>query len=1036
MIIKFIQSKTVFIWSLIALGFIVWFNALNSIPKEENPSISLPKFVINTFYFWGDPKTIEKEITEKLEDEFKSITWIKKISSVSGFNVSTVIVDFYDNKGRIEAKSDLKDKIDKVSGWFPIWTQTSVVTHINPDDTPVYSFAVTGDLFARDLYDRSKGLEDNFKWIKGVSDVIVIWEPDKKINVFVDYNKMNRFWISLDSVVGILKWTFVSAPSDKKSIDGSLYSYEIVSYEKNIPDIVERLYNKDIVNLNSQSIKLRDIANITYEEISLRQKAFFDQNNNNTNAISFNIKVSPGTDVESVIKQVLEYTDDFAAKNSDLQVVETFSKLLSIDDMFDTFLSNFWQTGVLILIILIIFIGSRLALGVGIAFPLAYFFTFIYLSFVWYTFNTIVSFSLVLSLWIMVDNLIVVSEWISKELKKWIWFWTAYQNTLDTYLWSIVAWTLTTIAIFLPINFMVEWMVWQFIAPLSITITGTLIASLFVSLLLLPVILSKILWKGNVGKETKWSQALSRSAVYISKLTEKVLQTKKKMLLVIVSFWALLFFAFSLVWSGVIKNDFLPATDEENAWVNIKYSAGTSLPKNQEYTNIVIDSVKQYLDENFPEHVRFIEINIWNLYSTDAATSASNPTADNQAYLNLRFVDEDQRENLSFEVVESLQKYLNANIKSKYDFISDIYTVSWVGLAWWKPVWFYIIWKDLEQITAYIKKIRPEVENITWVFNVTTNLEYTNGTIRYLIDTNKAQRNNLDPSSVVQLLSSLKNSDYLPNGLAITNFSDVADEQVNLNLFTNYQGNVEDLKIWENFVSKITEKKEILPQLKNIAHLDGNLQVIIESDKEAATPLWGITQAIDQIIKTHGLPEWLSFRYNDNISDQNESMWGLWAAFWTGFLLMLLILIFQFNSFKYAIIVMTSTFLSIIWAIFTLGLLGLPLSFPAQLWLFGVIWVWVNNAILFIDTYISEMRKNTNLSSQDLKTLLVETVQHRFSPIFLTSLTTIAWLVTLALKDALWWSLAIAFIGWLLLNIFMVIVYLPSILYLTEKKNK
>lgn len=1035
MVIKFIKSKIVFVWMIIFLGFVVGFNTLMTIPKEDSPAITLPKFIVNTFYFGGDPKTIEKQITEKLEDEFKSITGVKKINSISSFNISTVIVDFYDDKGKLEAQSDLKDAVDKVSGFFPMGTQNSIVKVITPDDIPVYSFTVTGDYFARDLYNLSKDLEDDIKGIPGVSEVNIVGEPNKQINVFVDYNKINKFSIPLDSVVNVLKGSFINAPSDKKMINGSLYSYEVVSYEKNIEDIIARLYETDIVNNNSQSIKLSDIAKISFEEVSNRQKAFFDQSGQSSNAISFNIKVAPGTDVESMITETIKHTDTFADTNPQIKVIETFSKLVNINDMFNTFLSNFWQTGVLVFVILLIFIGLKLAVGVTIAFPLAYFITFIYLSLIGYSFNNIVSFSLVLSLGIMVDNLIVISEGIAKELKKGSTFWSAFQQTLDAYLGSIIAGTATTIAIFLPINFLLEGTIGKYIAPLSITITGTLLASLFVSVWLLPAILFKILGQDFHDKETLGAKLLDKTAVSISKLSEKIVSYFSLRWLMIIGFRGMFVFSFSLVAGGTIKTDFLPATDNENAWVNFKYIAGTSLPQNQEYTAALLTEVQTYLEQNFPDHVEFIEVNIGNLYSTDAATAASNPTADNQSYLNMKFTEEEEREYLSFQVVEKLQKHIDSAIKPKYDFISDAYTISGMGVAGGKPVGFYIIGKDLATISQYVETVEPLLKRIPGVFNVSTNLEYTNGKIRYLIDTNKAGRNMVNPTSVVQLLSSLKNSDFLPNGIAINSFSDVAEEEVILKLFTEYDGIVDDLKVGDNFVSKITEKRDILPQLKNISHLNSDLQVLIESDKEADTPLGAIIEEIENIMVEYPLPAGLSFRYNDNINDQGDSMSGLGKAFGVGFLLMFLILVLQFNSLKYSVIVMSSTLLSIIGALFTLGFTGMPLSFPAQLGLFGVIGVGINNAILFIDTFFKEKDKIDIHNADSLRKLIVQTVQARFSPIFLTSATTIAGLITLAIKDALWGSLAIAFIGGLLLNIVMVVLYLPAVIYVMEAKN-
>ena len=128
-------------------------------------------------------------------------------------------------------------------------------------------------------------------------------------------------------------------------------------------------------------------------------------------------------------------------------------------------------------------------------------------------------------------------------------------------------------------------------------------------------------------------------------------------------------------------------------------------------------------------------------------------------------------------------------------------------------------------------------------------------------------------------------------------------------------------------------------------------------------------------------------------------------------------------------IVLTSTILSLIWVIIFLAIFELPLSFPAQLWLFWVIWVWINNSILFTDLFSTKEQKN-------IREDLANTIKERFSAIFLTTFTTISWLITLAVKDELWWSLAVAFIGWLTINVAIVLIYLPAFFFLITKQKK
>lgn len=1031
MLIEIIKKRITFLWLIIYLWFIIWFTSFLTIPKEENPAVELPMFIVNTINYGWSPETIEKQITDKLEEEIKSISWIKKIESVSNFNFSTVIATFNDDKDITEAKSDLKDVIDEISTGFPTNTLTPYVKQISPNDTPIYSFWVSANATSKIIYDHSEVLEDDLKWIEWVSEIIITWEPNEKISVYLDYEKINQFNINISQVYSVLTSVFINQPVDKKDISWSLYSYEIITFKKDKESLLKQIKNTDILNVNSKSIKLRDIANVYFEEVSERQKSYIMDDNDVLNTISFDIKVTPGADIESIIEEVKIKIDNWKIKNTWIQIFETYSKSKDIDNMYGTFVSNFRQTGLTIMIILFLFIWVRISLWVTIAFPLVYFITFIVLNFMWYSFNSVVSFALVLTLWIMVDNLIVITEWIVWEFNnnKNIKFWDATSNALKKYMWSIIPGTLITVFMFLPILFMVTWTVWAFIGPLSITIGFTLITSLIVSILLLPIILSKVL-PDNIEK-AEWilTAPLEKIWVKISQFTTKLIKNKKRAFATIVVFWLTLFFSFFLVWSWVVKSDFMPQTDRDNIFLNIKYPLWYSIDKNSATTNEILKDIKWYIDTNYEWTVEYVYVNIWNLYSSNAIWAASNPTADYQAYLNIKLIDWDDRDVSSVDMSEDIQSFINEKVKPKYPFVKDIYNVVIWWMAWGKEIGFYVVWNNIEEISDYLNEIRPKVESIPWIYNFYSNYEFTNGKISYFIDYNKVSRNNMPLGSVIQLFSSIENSNYIPNGLTLHNFTELWDDTVPLKLYTKYNGNVEDIKIWDNFLSNITKERTLEPELKNIQHIDWKIQLSFEADKSSSVPLWGITSEINKILKENPAPEGIKVRFNSNIEDSASAWADLWSAMWVWLILMFMILVLKFNSFKYSFIILTSTFLSFIWVIMALMLLGLPLSFPAQLWLFWVIWVWVNNAILFIDWYLGK-------EWYSLKDSLIQTIQSRFVPIFLTSVTTIAWLITLALKDELWWGLAISFIGWLILNVFMILIYIPALLYLVDWKKK
>jgi len=164
--------------------------------------------------------------------------------------------------------------------------------------------------------------------------------------------------------------------------------------------------------------------------------------------------------------------------------------------------------------------------------------------------------------------------------------------------------------------------------------------------------------------------------------------------------------------------------------------------------------------------------------------------------------------------------------------------------------------------------------------------------------------------------------------------------------------------------------------------------------------------------------------------DLAQSMSDLETAMLIGLILMILILVIQFNNFKYAIVIVSSVFLSIGWTLVILAITWYDMTFPAMIGIFGVMGVWVNQALIHIEDfkYFYKVQKLSVVDS------FQQSIAERFIPIFLTKATTIIGLIILAFKDALFGSMAVAFIGWLIVSFFITLLYIPSLMNLVNKE--
>lgn len=228
------------------------------------------------------------------------------------------------------------------------------------------------------------------------------------------------------------------------------------------------------------------------------------------------------------------------------------------------------------------------------------------------------------------------------------------------------------------------------------------------------------------------------------------------------------------------------------------------------------------------------------------------------------------------------------------------------------------------------------------------------------------------------------------------------------------------------------QKVELEPELLSIDRTDNQKAIKIEADKERDAALSDITAAINKIIDDHPLPAGVSYKQAGDVESQDTSAQDLGTSIMIGMLLMYLVLIVLFRNFLYPTAIITSIFLSIGGAIIIIAVLGMTFNFPAQLGIFGVLGVGVNQAIIHIEDFkiFYEKQGMTVLDS------FRKSIAIRFVPIFLTKLTTILGLIILSFKDEIYGGLAVAFIGGLLMSFFITLMYLPSLITVLSRRKK
>ena len=1090
--VKFRDFLFLFMILLVWLGIYSFYK----MPKESSPAINIPFFSITAIYPWADPKNVEQQVIQKIENKLPSVNNLTSFKSISANNVWVITTEFARGTDKNTAYNDLKSVLDDVKTDLPPEV-TVKLKKIDLVNIPVYTFSIVWKYYPSVLYDKIRFLEDDIKKIPGVDHVDVIWSYIPEIQIRFNYAKLKKYKLSLTNIVWIISSYIEKKPVDKKELNGLLYSFEVRTYEISWWNLIQKLENikKQVSNIpllyhSGAILRLKDIADVIVTHPFYKKLSYVD----GKSAITYMVYKTSDTDILNLVKRIKSYlkTKERFFKDNNLQQVEVFSRTLEVRRTFDNFVNNFRQTALIILFVIALFIWLRQAVGVFLAFPLVYLITFIFLNSIWYTFNSIVSFSLILTLWIMVDNLIVIIEWFDEWIKHWLDRLQAIDYSIKTYRKSLLAGNLTTIAMFFPLNFMLTWKIWEFMKYLPTTVDSTLIFSMLVSFIFLPIILLYL-----YSDKTKIKVKSSNECKICNYFLLLVKFSLKRPVLTIFLFW-LIFIVSLISFIKFGRIDFLPATDKNNIYVNIQYDKSVNLTENRKLTYKIYKYTKEFFDkckwlsgQKCDKVVKHIQINIWQKKTFSPLDSVIyykwfNPDL---SYLNIILTDTDSRpeRDNAIKIYPALNKYLSSKISEFNWKIKqlDVF-IQKNGPSGWKDVSFNISvktwWNNemLALVKAY-KKILPKLKQIPGTYGRSSSLEYSNWKIDILYDMDKVSQLKVNLRDVNLFLLSFynKNWDYNGDWIKVSNISDVYKDIIPVTAYTIFSDswfNLHSLIIpgTNVYLSSIVKKIVLKPEIKYYRHLDWRLVLKIEAYKKPGFSLWPITKKINEIIWKE---KNITLTYASDVKDMKKSMKDLWFAFLVWIFLMFMVLVLNFENYKQSLIVFSIIPLLFVGAFLFLMLFNLPFGFPAQLGMFGLIWVWVNNAILLIDRYNAlqvnsekwtminkwvvnsekwivienwkiggnekldfeqasetsfQSSGNHQLKSSDIS-LLLEVVKSRLMPVFLTTLTTVLGLITLAVKDALWGSLALSFMGWLILGTFITLIYIPVMLKVSNK---
>jgi multidrug efflux pump subunit AcrB len=485
--------------TIIVLTFILalaGMTSYNSMPREAFPEIVIPEIYIGTPYPGNSPLDIEKLITRPLEKEINTISGIDKITSTSVQGYSTIDVKFDFSVTPTEALRKVKDAVDKVKSepTFPkdLPADPNVFELNISELTPALNVNLSGDFSMDMLKEYAEILEDRIEDIPQVTSVDIRGIQEKEVKVDVNLFKMESMEVTFNDIENAISSENMTISGGDVVVDGIRRNVRLLGEFGDWRDIPNVIVKNEKFNI----VRLKDVATVSFEEKERESYA----REYGAPVVMLDVMKRAGSNLIECSNAVQDIIVS-AQKNE-------FPESLTITTTND--LSGKTQTQVeelensiifgtlLVVTVLLFFLGLRNASFVGIAIPLSMFISFFILNFMGVTLNTMVLFSLVLALGMLVDNGIVIVENIYRLMDEGYRPFEAARYGAGEVAWPIIASTATTLAAFLPLAL---WpgIIGEFMKYLPITLIIVLGSSLFVALVINPVLIALMARLSNKG---------------------------------------------------------------------------------------------------------------------------------------------------------------------------------------------------------------------------------------------------------------------------------------------------------------------------------------------------------------------------------------------------------------------------------------------------------------------------------------------------------------------------------------------------------
>ncbi len=953
--------------------------ALSKLQVDLYPEIEVPVAIVSSSYSGVGPEEIETLISKPLEQSLSTVSNIKSVQSISSEGSSIVVLEFNYGVDMDFAALEMREKVDLIKGALPDDASDPLVMKIDPNSFPILQIAFTN---GEDLTELQTLIEDKIQnrieRIDGVASVNVTGGYEDEIQIRISQEKLNGYGLSLSSIGSAIASENLNLPG------GEVYSgdREILVRTTGEFGSIDEIKDLPITLPGGGTIYLKDIADV---QLSNKDVTTINRMNERS-SINMSILKESNANTVLVAETVKEEIKKIENEFSNIKVNTVFDQSEFINKAISNTSKSAVSGAILAIVILYLFLRNiRSTFIIATAIPISVIATFTILYFTGITINLMTLGGLALGVGMLVDNAIVVLENIYRFREEGYSRIEAAKQGASEVGMAVVASTLTTIAVFLPIVF-TEGMAANLFKELALTVTFSLVASLLVSVTLVPMLSSKILKVEEKHSKRKFTiftkifDLFERFFESLEKAYKGVLRgaiSHRKITILI----AFLIFAGSIASMPFIGAEFFPSMDEGSISVNIELPTGSSLDE----TNSIMSKIEKRIETI--KEIDMVNVSVGG----EAGLSLVSNSSSNQGSMEISLVDLANRDRSSNEVGDEIRGLTKDIAGAKIEVSTSSGMGGGAGSS--SPISIQIEGDELTELKRISNDFVNIISSVEGTREVKSSYEEGKPEVRISLDRKIASRFGLTASQVANAvrtaISGNTITQYKYQGTEI-DVKIMGDEKVKESLF-----NLENLLISTPLGTSIP-----LGQVADLEMAKGpvginrtdQVRTVTVTSAIAGRDLATITSEINGKIQNYSMPNGYEYEFGGEREDMIESFMDLALALALAIVLVYMILASQFESLLHPFLIMFTVPLAVAGGSLGLFITRRTLSVPSIIGAIMLAGIVVNNAIVLVD-YVNTLR------SQGMETdeAILKAGPTRLRPILMTTLTTVLGLLPLAL---------------------------------------